>query len=62
MNDIALNWKKITRTLPRRKSHASDRIPTIDEIKQLLKYPDRRLKLAVLVMMSSGIRLGAWII
>jgi len=60
MNDLDLNWKKITRTLPKGKAKASDRIPTITEIKQLIKYPDRRLRPAILTMMSSGIRLGAW--
>lgn len=60
MNDLVLNWKKITRGIPKGKSHASDRIPTLDEIKKLLHYPDRRLKPAISIMMSSGIRLGAW--
>jgi len=60
MNDMTLNWKKITRTIPKSKRHSTDRIPNLDEIKQLLNYPDRRLKAAILVMLSSGIRLGAW--
>jgi integrase len=60
MNDIPLNWKKITRTIPKVRKRGTDRIPTLDEIKKLLNYPDRRLKTAILVMMSSGIRLGAW--
>ncbi|MHB8602824.1 MAG: hypothetical protein ACYC6W_03135 [Nitrosotalea sp.] len=60
MNDVILNWKKITRGLPKGRQHSDDRIPTLDEIIQLLKYPDRRLKPAILTMLSSGIRLGAW--
>lgn len=52
MNDITLNWKRITRSLPKRKAYAIDRIPTLDEIKKLLRYPDRRLRPAVLTMMS----------
>jgi hypothetical protein len=60
MNDVALNWKKIARGIPRGKNYASDRIPTDVEIKQLLNYPDKRLKPAILTMLSSGIRLGAW--
>ncbi len=60
MADINIQWKKITRGLPKGKSHADDRIPTDAEIQQLLGYPDRRIKAIVYTMTSSGIRLGAW--
>jgi integrase len=59
MADISGTWKKITRGLPRAKSYADDRIPTIEEIRKLLGYPDRRLKAIILTMASSGVRLGA---
>jgi hypothetical protein len=32
MNDLVLNWKKITRGLPRGRQAANDRAPTIEEI------------------------------
>ena len=62
MADLEIPWKKITRGLPKERRHAADRAPTIEEIKKIMEYPDRRIKAIVLVMASSGIRLGAWII
>jgi hypothetical protein len=60
MSDIPIQWKKITRGLPKIRRHADDRAPTIEEIQQLCEYPDRRIKGIVYTMASSGIRLGAW--
>ena len=60
MSEILISWKKIMRGLPRSRSYANDRAPTIDEIKKITNYPDRRIKAIVYVMASSGIRLGAW--
>jgi hypothetical protein len=55
MNDIVLNWKKITRGMIREKQHGDDRAPTLDELRELVKYPDRRVRPIVLVMLSSGL-------
>ena len=60
MADIQIPWKKITRGFPRIREAASDRAPTIEETKKLIDYPDRRIKTIILVMASSGIRIGAW--
>src|SRR5215207_3311852 len=60
MADLPVPWKKLTRGLPRAKNYADDRIPSLEEIRRLLEYPDRRIKAIVCTMASSGIRLGAW--
>jgi integrase len=60
MNDIDVKWKKITLGLPKEKKYAEDRAPTIEEIEKLLEYPDRRIKVIILTMISCGMRLGAW--
>jgi integrase len=60
MNDLSLRWRKITIGLPKSRDSSNDRAPTIEEIRRLVDYPDRRIKVIVSVMISSGIRLGAW--
>lgn len=60
MNSIVLNWKIISKGFPSAPESSNDRIPTLDEIKELIKYPDRRIKPIALTMISSGIRVGAW--
>ncbi|MGI0092071.1 MAG: hypothetical protein ACREBS_10210 [Nitrososphaerales archaeon] len=59
-NDVVLNWKKLARRIPPRARAANDRAPSVEEIKTILSYPDRRIKPAVLVMESSGCRLGSF--
>ena len=60
MTDIPIPWKKITRGLPKVRRYADDRAPTIEEIKILCDYPDRRIRAIIYTMSSCGIRLGAW--
>jgi integrase len=60
MNDIALNWKKISRGLPSGKRASNDRALTIEEVRKLCEYPDRRIKSIIYIMISSGIRIGAF--
>lgn len=60
MNDILLNWKKLNRLLPSGKAKSQDRAPSVEEVKQICEYPDRRIKPIVLSMASGGFRLGAW--
>jgi len=59
-NDIVLNWKKILRRVPTGTNYANDRTITREELLKILEYPDRRIKPVVLLMVSSGIRVGSW--
>ena len=61
MHDLAnINWKRISKSLPPARKSSKDRVPTIEEIRKIVEYPDRRAKPIVYVMCSSGIRVGAW--
>ena len=60
MNRINLSWEIIARYLPKVKRYSNDRIPTVEEIRKLIQYPDRRIKLIILTSVSTGIRVGAW--
>ena len=60
MNDILLSFKKISRGLPKERRSGNDRAPTLEEIRKIVNYPDRRMKPIIYTMTSSGIRLGAW--
>jgi len=52
MNDVAIPWKKITRGLPKGRQWADDRAPSMDEIRKLCEYPDRRIKPLVYFIQS----------
>jgi hypothetical protein len=43
MADLTIQWKKITHGLPKCKKYANERIPTVEEIKKVPEYPDRRI-------------------
>lgn len=61
MNDVSgVNWSKISRLMPRSRKYALDRAPTVDEVRTMLSNSDVRFQTIMLIMLSSGIRVGAW--
>jgi len=59
INDVVINVKKIGKFLPEYKKIRKDRAYTHEEIGRLLEIADERLKVLILLLASSGIRLGA---
>jgi hypothetical protein len=59
MNDVVLNWKKIQLMLPTIRRYALDRVPTLEELREILDAADIRGNALTLVLVSSGIREGA---
>jgi integrase len=60
VNEIKFDWRQIKRGLPVANYVAHDRAITLEEIRKLIAYPDRRVKVIVLIILSSGIRVGAF--
>ena len=58
--DVHLNWKRVNQTIPPKKRVSSDRPPGLEELRKALLNATLREKMVLLVMASSGIRVGAW--
>lgn len=56
---VPINWKRIKRGLPRGITKANDRSYTVEEIHKLVEHCNRRMKVIVYILCSSGIRAGA---
>ena len=63
MNDVLLNWRKIKKFIKHERTDNSingkDRPYTHKEIQDTLQYADERSKTAILLLSSTGMRIGA---
>lgn len=61
MNDYenGINWAKIAKMMPRARKVGSDRAPTVEEVRKMVDSADLRMKCIILLLCSSGIRVGA---
>jgi hypothetical protein len=59
MNDVPLNKKKINMFKGEFLRRVSDRAYAYEEIGKLLEFSDLRMKSIILLMASSGIRIGS---
>ena len=60
MNYKDFDWEEVFNGLPRPSRFAQDRAYSLEEIRQICKYKDPRIKPIVYFFVSSGVRLGAW--
>jgi len=58
INDIVLNTKKINKFLPEYVKVKKDRPYTHDEISKLLEIADEKMRVVILLLASTGIRIG----
>ncbi|HEY6668218.1 MAG TPA: tyrosine-type recombinase/integrase [Candidatus Nitrosopolaris sp.] len=59
MNDIELNWFRIAKYLGEHTKVARDRAYTNEEIQRLLLKADERMRVVILLLASTGLRIGA---
>jgi integrase len=58
MNDVILNWVKISQYLGENTRKFKDRAYTTEEIQTLLTKADERMRVVILLLSSTGIRVG----
>ena len=58
INDIVLNISKIKRFMPDKRKSNKDRRYTHGEILKLLEFADERMKVVILLLSSTGMRIG----
>jgi integrase len=59
INDVVLNVKKIDRFMPEQRKKRKYRPYTHEQILKILSIADERMKVVILLMASSGVRIGA---
>ena len=59
INDVVLNGYKITKFMPERIKVNRDRAYSHEEIGKMLEIADERMRVVILLLASSGIRIGA---
>ena len=63
INDVVLNWRKIKKFINSNKTgnetNGRDRGYTDKEIQNILKFSDQRIRMAFLILASTGMRIGA---
>jgi len=60
INDVILNRKKINKFVPESRKMRSDKSYTREQISKLLEIADERMRVIILLLASSGIRIGAF--
>ena len=55
-----IDWEYVSETVPPSRKDAKDSTPTLDDIRKLLNLCSLRLKVVILMLLSTGMRLGAF--
>jgi len=58
VNNVLLNWKQLSRNKPRLQRIVDDRLYTDTEIKRFIDHANIREKVVILVLLSTGMRVG----
>jgi integrase len=59
INDVVLNQNKISKFMPESRRVMKDRAYTSEEISKLLQIADERMRAVILLLASTGVRIGA---